>query len=409
MPNPSPTMLSCLSILPASLVLAALLASSLAQDATRPPPANDSVYEQFVQLVREQEENSKTIDHLLTTMPIGFVEKQQEYRNRIAALRKRNHELVGQIQALAIQAMDGADSIPADLARYLTRLAEMKMSGKDPQVTFDPVGARQIIRKLLESDPDKAVLAMMAYRAEFLNQDFVAASQWVKRAIQAGYQLDPRIEASLKSLRRAWAQEQELRKAEADADDLPRVLLETDAGKITIELFENQAPNSIAQFLTLVDQGFYDGLDFFQVSATQYARTGCPKNDGTGDPGYRVPNEADRPEARKFFTGTVGLFIDDQNSAGSQWFITKQPLPFLNGRHTAIGRVIDGMPIVYKIQVMQGNRVRAKADIRPTRISRAVVLRKRDHEYQPVRVADDSADKATKGDESSKDDQAPGG
>ena len=381
----------------------------LAQDSVEESPQAETVHQRFVELVREQKENAKKIDHLLTTMPIGFVEKQQEHRNKIAQLRKRNQELVGQIQAIAVQAVDGKEALSPELAQYLTRLAEMKMSGKDPQIAFDPPGARRIIRKLLETDSKQAVLAMMAYRVEFLNQDFVAAGQWVKRAAQAGYRMDARIEAGLKSLQREWVREQEQRAAEAETDDLPRVQLETDAGKITIELFENQASNSVAQFLTLVDQGFYDGLDFFQVSPTQYARAGCPHNDGTGDPGYRIASEADRPEARKFFTGTVGLFIDDQGSAGSQFFIAKQPLPFLNGRHTAIGRVIDGMSTVYKIQVIQGNAVRSQANHRPTRIARAIVLRKREHEYQPVKLPADAADGGGDEHDSASDDSTSGG
>jgi cyclophilin family peptidyl-prolyl cis-trans isomerase len=90
---------------------------------------------------------------------------------------------------------------------------------------------------------------------------------------------------------KAWAEEQKIRQAEAKADNLPRVLLRTNKGDIELELFEDQAPNTVAHFISLVEKGFYTGLSFHRVLPGFMAQTGCPKGDGTGGPGYRIPCE----------------------------------------------------------------------------------------------------------------------
>ena len=88
-----------------------------------------------------------------------------------------------------------------------------------------------------------------------------------------------------------WEKEKKIREAEAKANDLPRVLMKTSPGDIEIELFENEAPNTVLNFITLVDKGFYNGLKFHRVLPGFMAQGGDPQGDGTGGPGYTVPCE----------------------------------------------------------------------------------------------------------------------
>ncbi|MBL9123637.1 MAG: peptidylprolyl isomerase, partial [Planctomycetaceae bacterium] len=81
-----------------------------------------------------------------------------------------------------------------------------------------------------------------------------------------------------------WKKEQELRAKEGEADDLPRVVLKTNRGDITLELFENEAPNTVANFVALVDKKFYDGLPFHRVLRGFMAQGGDPKGNGSGGP-----------------------------------------------------------------------------------------------------------------------------
>ncbi|HIF31619.1 MAG TPA: peptidylprolyl isomerase, partial [Planctomycetaceae bacterium] len=79
-----------------------------------------------------------------------------------------------------------------------------------------------------------------------------------------------------------WKEEKAIREKEAAADDLPRVVLHTTEGDIVLELFENEAPETVGNFINLLEKGFYDGRSFFRVTRGFLAQTGCPKDNGEG-------------------------------------------------------------------------------------------------------------------------------
>jgi cyclophilin family peptidyl-prolyl cis-trans isomerase len=181
-----------------------------------------------------------------------------------------------------------------------------------------------------------------------------------------------------------WKQEQELRQKESAADDLPRVKLTTTKGDMVIELFENEAPETVGNFLSLVKKGFYDGLTFHRVLAGFMAQVGCPVGDGTGGPGYTIYDECGKPEARRHFRGSVSMAkTNAPNSGGSQFFICFRPAPDLNGKHTVFGRVIEGIEVLDKLQRRDPT---AKDPPEPDKIIKAEVLRDRGHEYLPRKV-----------------------
>lgn len=180
-----------------------------------------------------------------------------------------------------------------------------------------------------------------------------------------------------------WKKEQALRAKEAAADDLPRVKLATTKGDIVIELFENEAPMAVANFVSLVADGYYDGLTFHRVLPNFMAQGGCPKGTGGGGPGYNIPCECYRPDHRKHFRGSLSMAHAGRDTGGSQFFLTFIPTSHLNGRHTVFGRVVEGMDVLAKLQRRNPDSFNAPE---PDKITKATVVRKRDHEYKPTKV-----------------------
>lgn len=184
--------------------------------------------------------------------------------------------------------------------------------------------------------------------------------------------------------KKAWAKEQEIRAKEAKANDLPRVLLKTSVGDIVIELFENEAPLSVANFVSLVDKGFYDGLTFHRVLESFMAQGGCPRGDGTGGPGYKIPCECYEKDYRKHFRGSLSMAHAGKDTGGSQFFLTFLPTTSLDGKHTVFGRVVEGMDTVSKIKKRDPDNPKGA----PDKIIKATVVRKRDHKYEPKKVGE---------------------
>ena len=175
----------------------------------------------------------------------------------------------------------------------------------------------------------------------------------------------------------SWDKEQEIRAAEAEADDLPRVSLETSKGQIELELFENEAPNTVANFIALVEQGYYSGLPFHRVLEGFMAQGG---DNGRGGPGYTIECECYRPDYRKHFKGSLSMAHAGRDTGSAQFFLTFVPTPHLDGAHTCFGRVIKGMDVLESLQRRDPNNPK-DARIEPDRIVQAQVSRKRPHEY----------------------------
>ncbi|NOY30764.1 MAG: peptidylprolyl isomerase, partial [Planctomycetes bacterium] len=147
-----------------------------------------------------------------------------------------------------------------------------------------------------------------------------------------------------------WEKEDRIRAAEAEADDLPRVKFQTSRGDVVIELFENEAPQTVASFLTLVKQGFYDGIVFHRVLPSFMAQGGDPTGAGSGGPGYSIRCECHKPGYRKHFRGSMSMaHVGRRDTGGSQFFLTFVSTSYLDGRHTVFGRVIEGMDVASSI------------------------------------------------------------
>lgn len=141
-----------------------------------------------------------------------------------------------------------------------------------------------------------------------------------------------------------------------------KATIQTDKGNIVLELYENDAPNTVKNFTDLAQKGFYDGLTFHRVIPDFMIQAGCPKGTGTGGPGYQIDCELE--SGRKHGTGALsmahagscshdkgtGKKIRGECSNGSQFFITHSPQPHLDGIHTVFGQVIEGQNVVNAIK-----------------------------------------------------------
>lgn len=130
--------------------------------------------------------------------------------------------------------------------------------------------------------------------------------------------------------------------------DLPKVAIETDKGKITLALFAKDAPLTTGNFEKLVNAGFYNGLSFHRIVQDFVAQGGDPNGDGTGGPGYKIPDEL-AANPNRHIRGAVSMALSGPNTGGSQFFIVYQPQPHLDGRHTVFGQVVEGMDVVDKL------------------------------------------------------------
>jgi cyclophilin family peptidyl-prolyl cis-trans isomerase len=124
--------------------------------------------------------------------------------------------------------------------------------------------------------------------------------------------------------------------------------MQTNEGPITLELFDEDAPKTVANFKKLAGEGFYDGLVFHRVIKDFMIQGGCPQGTGTGGPGYTFEDEIND---HKIVRGALAMANAGPNTNGSQFFlVTTDAAPWLDGKHTVFGQVTDGMDVVDKIE-----------------------------------------------------------
>jgi cyclophilin family peptidyl-prolyl cis-trans isomerase len=301
---------------------------------------------------------------------------------------------------------ENQESVPdGNYAEIITLLKELTRNDKDSLSTVENIlrillqhwrqsQAAPLLDKLAAAKDVNSRILTLDGMAHFYLSEFDKAAELTARAIAAGA-LAPDVvdfQRVCQEYVEYWKQEQELRAKEAKANDLPRVLLKTSQGDIEIELFENEAPNTVANFLSLVEARKYDGVKFHRVIPGFMAQGGDPNtldgdpaNDGQGGPGYQIPCECYTEKARWHFQGSLSMAHSGKDSGGSQFFITHAPTAHLNwaqgkrgNNHTVFGRVIKGLDAALALR--QGDKIES-----------AKVVRKRDHGYAPLKVSDKPA------------------
>jgi len=138
---------------------------------------------------------------------------------------------------------------------------------------------------------------------------------------------------------------------------------DTDRGPIKIELYPDKAPLTVANFVNLARRGFYDGLNFHRVIGDFMIQGGCPQGTGTGGPGYKFEDETGNGVRHE--RGVLSMANAGPNTNGSQFFITHVATPWLDGKHTVFGKVVEGLDVVDAVRqgdVIKSVRIEGDAD-----------------------------------------------
>ena len=308
--------------------------------------------------------------------------------NEVAEIERKWDESIAKGEAMipvlretGTQAYIAAPNENDELADFLVKMVA------DDVLNDDCESALVLSTLLLENGCEKKELYEPVGMAAFGTNDFDKAEEYLKKAKDEDAINDKAKELidTLGDFKEDWKKEQEIRQKEAEADDLPRVKLTTTKGDIVVELFENEAPGTVGNFVSLVEKEYYNGLIFHRVLPGFMAQGGCPSGDGTGGPGYYIKCECHKDDYRRHFRGTLSMAKTQQrDTGGSQFFLTFRPTPHLNGQHTAFGRVIEGMGVLNKLQRIDPEADGPKPE--PDKIVTATVVRKREHDYKPNRV-----------------------
>src|SRR6476469_9045623 len=138
---------------------------------------------------------------------------------------------------------------------------------------------------------------------------------------------------------------------------------QTDRGPVRVELYQEKAPLTVANFVNLAKRGFYDGLKFHRVIPDFMVQGGCPQGTGTGGPGYKFEDEANNGVRHE--RGVLSRPNAGPNNNGSQFFITHVATPWLDGKHAVFGKVVDCLDVVDKVaqgDVIQSVKIEGDAD-----------------------------------------------
>jgi len=288
-------------------------------------------------------------------------ERRQECRREFNKLREEAQSLNRQLMDQAVVCLLKYPRENTDLDSFVINVLREYRRLDLYEEAFD------VCKKLLSSSEfaSDEIIDAVAYSALYSN-DFDAAAKYGPKLMQLQWRRKSEFDYSqspfknLEYWQTEWRRELELRQRDELNGDLPRVILTTTRGEVEIELFEHEAPNTVANFIFLVEKGFYTNLDFHRVIHGQMAQGGGSELirtetelDGTlkkrhnrdDGPGYSIPDEI-YPNSRKHFRGTVSMANAGPNTAGSQFFICYRPNREYDGKYTVFGRVIRGMDVV---------------------------------------------------------------
>lgn len=137
---------------------------------------------------------------------------------------------------------------------------------------------------------------------------------------------------------------------------MKKATIQTEKGDMKVEFFENDAPNTVKNFVDLSEKGFYDGLTFHRVIPNFVVQGGCPNGTGAGGPGYSIDCELDG-DNQYHDRGVLSMAHAGRNTGGSQFFIchSRQNTAHLDRNHTVFGKVVEGLEVID--QIRQGDKI----------------------------------------------------
>ena len=152
---------------------------------------------------------------------------------------------------------------------------------------------------------------------------------------------------------------EELKVYDIDTNELSKckfAVIKTDKGDMVAELYPDETPQTVANFVELAKSGFYDGLNFHRVIPNFVIQGGCPYGNGVGGPGWRIKCEC-VGQKRKHNRGSLSMAHAGRDTGGSQFFVCHSPQPHLNGVHTIFGELIDDESKSVLDAIRQGDKI----------------------------------------------------
>jgi cyclophilin family peptidyl-prolyl cis-trans isomerase len=357
-----------------------LFAVSAAQICLSPLQAADQdAAAQYASVRAEWDVINAELDDIVARFRAAPVSEREGIRKQYTAAVAKANDKLPQLRAAGIAAYRQTPNRDPELYRLLVGIVANDVRHDRYE------DAMELGRLLIDNGcPEKGIYGEAGIAAYCLD-DFELAERYLQVAKEAdALPEDGMVYVTDVALaKKLWGKERELRQQQAAPNDLPQVKLQTTKGDILIELYENEAPQTVANFVSLVEKGFYNGLTFHRVLPGFMAQGGCPTGDGTGGPGYHIYCECTAKNHRNHFRGTLSMAHAGRNTGGSQFFLTFRRTPHLDGQHTVFGRVVEGLDVLAKLQRRDPE---AQGQPQPDRITAATVVRKRDHAYTPTKV-----------------------
>ena len=339
--------------------------------------------QKFVDGIAAFKEKIKKLRALKEEYQTATPERKDAISAEYTPLRDETAALQKELVPTAIAAYNSTEEKYQDIYLFLVQMFESSVIKTENYETANAIAGAIFADDAKIPEQMRYLYAYAAYAA-FNVMDLENAEKWLELAKKykafdeiAKYDTGNKMNvasllAQMPEYQKLWAEEKAIREKEAAADNLPRVLLKTTKGDITIELFANEAPEAVGNFLTLVKDNFYTDVPFHRVLPFFMAQGGDPTGTGSGGPGYCIKCECRQPNARMHFRGSLSMAHAGPNTGGSQFFLTFVPTGFLNKRHTVFGRVIDGMDVLSEIQRIDPEDQNLPA---PDKIIEAKILR----------------------------------
>lgn len=348
------------------------------------PPLSDeaqAALNQFELTRTKLASNKREVDRMYRTVPIGFVEKQQQHMLKIKQIEAETEVLEKRIVKEAVDLFRLAPTRNRFATTMVLEQVGEALTPKSPESHFNPKLALEICSLMLAEVDLPWEILIRAFRASYALQDFERARMILDRLEQIGT-LKPVYYELLEKTNQKWQDELLIRRLEDQTGDLPIATFNTTEGTFEVELFENQAPLTVNNFVALAQEGFYDGRAFYKVVPGEYSQSGCPNDNGTGSIGYTVQGEGANETARSHFAGTLTMTPNGQGNTGGNFLICHQPKTELDGRFTAFGRVTSeqGLDVVYKLNTHDATKFQS-LKTSPSRILTVTIANKRSHKY----------------------------
>ena len=362
--------------------------SSSAQEASTGP-----MVQAYLNKRKEFRDLDGQISQMLTSVSPTASTDYQATVEQLKKLRERKAELANEILDASVEAYLESPDRFREVNDDLTKLMRSLLGEQGTSSRFDPQKARDVAARLIAARAKNLNVHFYGSYAAYCLNEFDLARKWLDRLLEAGAKPEQTILKQIEDASAKWGRELALREADAQSQ-VPQVAVQTELGEFVVELYENEAPNTVANFIMLVDKKYYDGSFIYLSQPGRLVMAGCTKGDGQTNAGYYIPDEVDQPEIRHHFSGVLAMAAQDPNTGSARFSILQQPTPGGDGKLTVFGRVISGMDVIYRVPPIKPTDIKLGA--KPVKIESMRVVRKRDHAYEPKTIPLSEAEKSGK-------------